>query len=140
MVLDCASNSMAPSSLPNSALGTLRAFVTNMERLSRLPRCLQTDGCFYVDRLSLLKYVHLELQVIFARCLSLCSRPVIKKIILIFFHSSAVRSVCVCVCVRALVFAFVRIQHSLAFVSVVCVGNINPLLPRACFMDHQLKL
>ena len=46
----------------------------------------------------------------------------------------------VCVCEHALVYAFVRIQYALAFVLIVYVGRVNPLLPRACFMYHQLKL
>ena len=51
-------------------------------------------------------------------------------------------SVCVRVCVSeyAHVYAFVRIQYSFAFVLMVCVRSNNPLLPRACFMYHQLKL
>jgi len=47
---------------------------------------------------------------------------------------------CVCVCEQAHVYAFVRIQYTFAFVLMVYVGSNNPLLPRACFMYHQLKL
>ena len=55
-------------------------------------------------------------------------------------HLQFVVCVCVCVCEHAHVYAFVRIKYSLAFVLIVYVGRINPLLPRACFMYHQLKL